>query len=301
MALLFPLLTIAIATLSIYAVRMYTTPGVGAIMAEQARGAEPPAKPFIERWILPLARRLVPTYRFALPFVNRRHIRQRLAAAGDPYGLKVNDVVQLKIASGMIFPLLLALDARLVFKLSTTSVLVMTVAAVLPCFFIPDWWLSSRATDRQTEITLSLPDFMDLMAISIAAGVGFDLALHNIVARMHGALAEELERMIRQLRLGHPRRLTYRKVIWRNDSQALRAFFSALVQADELGTPIADILEWQAETLRHQRIQEARRRGAKASAKISLIMSTVLLFSLVLVLLGAVALNLLYGKVGVFG
>ena len=301
MPLVFPALTITTATLLVVAMRLYTTPSVGALLAEQGRPPTQPNKPFFERYILPLARRLVPTYRFAIPFVDRRRIRQRLAAAGDPYGLTVHDIVQLKIFTAIVLPLVLALDAHLVFKLSTNSVLIMTVAAVLPCFFVPDWWLSSRAEDRQEEITLMLPDFMDLMAISIAAGVGFDLALNNIVARMNGPLAEELERMLRQLRLGNPRRQTYRKLIWRNDSPALRAFFSALVQADELGTPIADILEWQAQTLRHQRIQEARRRGAKASAKISLIMSTILLFSLVLVLLGAVGLNLMYGKVGVFG
>lgn len=301
MVLLFPLLTMGIAALSLIALRLYSAPGVGAILAEQARPADPPRKPFIERYILPLARRIVPAYRFAIPFVDRRRIRQRLAAAGDPYGMTINDVVQLKVFAAMVLPFILGMDAKLVFKLSTNSVLIMMLAAILPCFFVPDWWLSGRAEDRQAEITLTLPDFMDLMAISIAAGVGFDLALNNIVARMKGALAEEMERMIRQLRLGNPRRQTYRKVIWRNDLPALRAFFSALVQADELGTPIADILEWQAQTLRHQRIQEARRRGAKASAKISLIMSTILLFSLVLVLLGAVALNLMYGKVGVFG
>ena len=152
------------------------------------------------------------------------------------------------------------------------------------------------AEKRQEEITTSLPDFMDLLAISITAGVGFDLALNNVVDRMKGALAEELERMLRELRLGNPRRLAYRKMIWRNNSQSLRSFFSAMMQADELGTPVADILEWQAQTMRHRRIQEARRKGAKASTKISLVLATLLLFALTGVIIATIGLNIFYGN-----
>jgi tight adherence protein C len=295
---IFPVLTVLTAVLFLYATRLYTTPGVGAILADQARTADPPPRPFFERIILPVVRRLVPGYHAALPFVDRRKIRQRLAAAGDPYGLTVNDIVQLKVGS-ILLCIPLALYFGLTFSLPLNSIIFMCLAAALPCFFVPDMWLIEVADRRQEQISLSLPDFMDLLAISISAGVGFDLAINNIVARMKGPLAEELERMIRELRLGNPRRHTYRKVVWRNDSPALRSFFGALIQADELGTPIADILEWQAQTLRHQRVQEARRRGAKASTKISLVMSTILLFSLVGVILATIGLNLIYGRVDI--
>ncbi len=293
----FPILTSLTAALFVVAGRLYTVPGVGAVLAQEAQSSAPAKQSFFERGILPLVRRLVPGYQFALPFVDRRKIRQRLAWAGDPYGLTVNDVVQLKVGS-IFLCVPFALYFGLVLRLPLNSMLLIGVAGTLPCFFVPDMWLSSRAEKRQAQITLVLPDFMDLLAISIAAGIGFDLAINNIVTRLHGPLADEMQSMMRELRLGKPRRYTYRKVIWRNDSPALRAFFSALIQADELGTPIADILEWQAQSLRHQRIQEARRRGSKASNKISLIMSTVLLFSLVGVILATMGLNLIYGRAG---
>jgi tight adherence protein C len=298
MSLLYPLLTVATASLFLLAFRLYSTPGVGAVLAEQAREAAPPPKPFFERVILPLTRRLVPGYRIVIPFVDRRKVRQYLAWAGDPYGLKVNDVVQLK-AGSMLLSVPLALYFSFVLSLDLLTTVAIMLAAAVPCFFIPDMWLIQRAEARQEEITRQLPDFMDLLAISIAAGVGFDLAMNNIINRSHGPLAEEMERMLREMRLGNPRRLCYRRVIWRNDSHALRSFFSAMIQADELGTPIADILESQAQTLRHQRIQEARRRGAKASTKISLVMSAILLFSLVGVILATMALNLAYGRIDV--
>jgi tight adherence protein C len=297
-ALLFPVLTLLSAWLFFMAARLYTTPGVGTILAEQARGAEPPKKSFFERVILPLVRRLVPGYRFAMPFTDRRKVRQRLASAGDPYGLTVNDIVQLKVGS-VLLTVPFALYFGLTYHLSTSAIFVLGLAAALPLFFLPDIVLSELAEKRQAAITLALPDFMDLLAISITAGVGFDLAINNVVARMRGPLAEEMERMLRELRLGNPRRYAYRKVIWRNDSPALRGFFSAMIQADELGTPVADILEWQAQTLRHQRIQEARRAGAKASTKISLVLSTILLFSLTGVILATIGLNLFYGNASV--
>jgi tight adherence protein C len=189
-----------------------------------------------------------------------------------------------------------ALYFGLTYNLPNSAIVVLALAAAIPFFFLPDIVLAEVAEKRQEAITLTLPDFMDLLAISIAAGVGFDLAINNVVARMRGPLAEELERMLRELRLGNPRRYAYRKMIWRNDSPALRGFFSAMIQADELGTPVADILEWQAQTLRHQRIQEARRRGAKASTKISLVLSTILLFSLTGIILATIGLNLFYGN-----
>lgn len=289
--LLYPALTLATVALLIMAVRLYSTPGVGAILVEQARPAPPPKKPFFERIVLPLVRKFVPGYRFAIPFVNRRTIRQDLASAGDPYGLTVNDVVQLKVGS-IYLCIPFAIYFGFVLSLPTLTIVLITAAAALPCFFLPDFWIKDKAKERQEEITIALPDFIDLLAISIAAGVGFDLALNNIVVRMRGPLAEELERMVQELRMGKPRRYAYRRMIWRNDSMALRSLFTAMIQADELGTPVSDIMEWQAQTLRHQRIQEGRRKGAKASAKVSLVLSTILLFSLVFVVLATMALNL---------
>jgi tight adherence protein C len=295
--LIFPILTLLTATLFVLAGRYYTAPGVGTILAREAQALQLARRSFFERVVLPLTRRLIPGYRFALPFVDRRKIRQRLAWAGEPYGLSVGDVVQLKVGS-ILLAIPLALYFGLVLRLPLNSILLIAAAAALPCFFVPDMWLVQRAEKRQSQITLELPDFMDLLAISIAAGLGLDLAIGNVVTHFHGPLSDEMGRMMRELRLGKPRRATYRKVIWRNDSPALRAFFSALIQADELGTPIADILEWQAQSLRHRRIQEARRKGAKATTKIALVMSTVLLFSLVGVILATMGLNLIYGRAG---
>lgn len=294
---LYPLLSLLVAVLFLRAVRYSTMPGAGARMAAQAQMPAPPPKPVFERVILPIVRRIVPSYRFAIPFTDRRKLRQRLASAGDPYGMSVNDVVQLKVAC-----LLLCVPAGWYFgtsySLGLVSTAVIVIAAGVPLFFLPDILISETAERRQEQITQDLPDFMDLLGITITAGVGFDLALNHVVGRMDGPLAEELERMQQQLRLGIPRRNAYRKVIWRNESLALRAFFSALVQADELGTPIADILEWQAQTLRQQRIQLARRKGQKASAKISLVLGTILLMSLMFIILAAVVLNIVYSEGG---
>jgi tight adherence protein C len=298
-SLLYPLLMICCAALLLYAVRLYTTPGVGAVLAEQARPQDGPRKPFFERYILPLVRVLVPVYDFAIPFSDRRKIRQRLAAAGDPCGLSVNDVVQLKVAS-----LLLSLPAGWYFSttygLPLSATIVLIIASAAPLFFLPEIIIGEIADKRQGEITTTLPDLMDLLGISITAGVGFDLALQNIVQRFKGPLAEELERMLQEMRLGTPRRNAYRKMIWRNESPALRSFFSALSQADELGTPVADILEWQAQSLRHQRVQIARRKGARASSKVSLVLATVLLMSMVGIIIATLVLNLVYGDNSLF-
>lgn len=291
MFLALPLITAAFAIVSY---RLSTVPGIGAQLAQDAQGAAPPTKGFFERVVLPVVRRVVPTYRFAIPFSDRRKLRQLLASAGDPYGLSVNDVVQLKVAS-VLMSAPVAFYFGMAYGLGLSSTIIVMIASTVPLFFLPDIVLNEMAEKRQEEITMALPDFMDLLSLTINAGVGFDPALNHVVSRMKGPLAEELDRMIRQIRLGTPRRSAYRKVIWRNESQPLRSFFSAMVQADELGTPVADILEWQAHTLRHQRIQDARRKGSKASSKISLVLATILLGSLTFIILATLVLNFVYG------
>ncbi len=297
MSWIFPLLTILTASLVLTAWRFATMPSVGVQLADAARPTAAPKKPIFERIVMPLVRKLLPMYRVAIPFSDRRKLRQRLASAGDPAGLTVNDVVQLKM-----FCLLLAVPIGYYFGstygLGLTSTILIIFSATVPLFFLPDIILGEMAEKRQEQITVALPDFMDLLGITITAGVGFDLAMNHVVGRMRGPLAEELDRMLQQLRLGIPRRNAYRKVIWRNESDALRAYFSALVQADELGTPIAEILEWQAATLRHQRIQLARRKGNKASNKISLVLATILLLSLVFIILATLVLNFMDSEGG---
>ena len=155
-------------------------------------------------------------------------------------------------------------------------------------FYYPRLWLRGKVRRRQHAITVALPDLLDMLAVCVAAGMGFDVALTLLTERGEGPLYEELGRLLRELRIGEPRDQAFRHVVKRNSSEELRSFVDALLQADELGTPIAATLERQAEDMRVSRRHRARAAGAKAATKISLVIVFVVVPSLLCVILAGI-------------
>lgn len=135
-------------------------------------------------------------------------------------------------------------------------------------FCWPLLWLRTKVRRRQQAISVALPDLLDMLAVCVSAGMGFDVALTLLAERGEGPLYEELDRLLRELRIGEPREQAFRHLSERNSSEALRSFVDALLQAEELGSPIAATLERQAEDLRIYRRHRAREQGAKAATKI---------------------------------
>lgn len=162
-------------------------------------------------------------------------------------------------------------------------------------FFGPRLWLQSKVKQRQQAINLALPDLLDMLAISVQAGMGFDQALREVNQRMRGPLHEEINRLLRELKLGEPRPKAFHRLIDRNTSEDLRLFIDALLQAEELGTPVAKTLTHQAEEIRIRRIQRAKELAGRASPQISLVTIFLVAPSALCLLLSALVLTLLQG------
>ena len=136
------------------------------------------------------------------------------------------------------------------------------------CSFIPDLVLASRAARRQEEVAKTLPQAIDLLAITVEAGLGLEQALEVVVENVRGPLADELARLLREIELGVSRRDALVALRQRTDVAELSSFVVALVQADEMGVAIADVLRVQAAQVRLKRRQRAREKGAKTPVKI---------------------------------
>lgn len=153
-------------------------------------------------------------------------------------------------------------------------------------FMAPDIVLGRRAEDRQGDIRRTLPEALDLMAITVQAGVGLEQAVAVVTERLKGPLGEEFNRFLNEVQLGFSRREALQNLRERNDCAELSTFILSMLQADALGIAIGDVLKTQAGEIRAKRRQRARERAAKAPVRLLFPLIFGILPALFVVILG---------------
>ncbi len=187
--------------------------------------------------------------------------------------------------------------ALLIASRAPRAALLVPVAAWLG-WAAPGTYLQSRARRRRERMRDDLPDAMDLLTVCVEAGLGFDQALHRVVARFPGPVAEEFGHVLRDQALGTPRRTAMLGVVERTDLPELRGFVHAILQAEDLGVRIASVLRVQSESLREKRRQRAEEAALKAPVKMAFPMIFLILPSLFLVVLGPAVLDAVHSLIG---
>jgi tight adherence protein C len=213
-----------------------------------------------------LARRLEP---FALSLAGDRwvaHYRRKLQAAGRPDNITVRTFLGRKAAFTAILG-----SAGLLFALQGSPFMGLLVTGT--GFVAQDLWLRGAVRKRQDQLTRDLPDFLDVLSITVDAGLGFVSAFSRVAEAFEGPLGEEIETTLQQMALGMPRRDALDGLRRRNDSEILDGFVTALLQAEELGAPLTETLRSLADDLRETWHQEARRQASKAVPKVSMIVA----------------------------
>ena len=153
-------------------------------------------------------------------------------------------------------------------------------------WFGPDVWLSRAGRLRQEAIERTLPDFLDILAVSVRAGLGYRYALRRVAEALEGPVAEEMLTVLRQIELGQDRRDAFLALRERNQSESLKSFVAAQLQAEELGVPLAEALNDIAGDMRRLAHQNARRQAQRAGPRVSLIVTTLIVpGSMILILL----------------
>jgi len=133
--------------------------------------------------------------------------------------------------------------------------------------YLPGFVLKRAATNRTERIDADLPHFLDQLAIAIDAGMSFDAALAYLIEASDGPLADELNRIMAELRVGQSRRAALRSFADRVGSENVIAFANAVLASEQLGSPLANILRAQAVDFRHRRQMLAEERAQKAPVK----------------------------------
>ena len=158
--------------------------------------------------------------------------------------------------------------------------------------FAPVAWLRRKQDERQASIRRDLPDVLDLLAISVEAGVGFEGAIEVVTRHFDGPLAGEFGRLLQEMELGLPRREALQNLKRRTEVPELSNFVLILVQADALGMPIGRVLRTQATEMRLKRRAWAREKAARLPVKILLPLTVFILPALFVVILGPAAMSI---------
>jgi tight adherence protein C len=174
-----------------------------------------------------------------------------------------------------------------------TQTLAGTAGGLIVGFMAPDFYLGNRASGRGTQILETLPDALDLLTISVEAGLGFDAALVKVTEKLKGALSEEFKRAAGEQRVGKSRQEALRGITDRVDQKELTNFISAIIQADQLGVSMSKVLRIQSEQMRQERRQRAEEKAAKAPILIMLPTIGCIFPSLFIVILAPAALSAL--------
>ncbi len=224
----------------------------------------------VRRLVLRLAAVLGPRVAPSLRARQRQVLDHRLDLAGRPGGLSVQRFIGLKAALTAI-----GAGIMLVLAVGGSSPLLIPVAAALG-WFGPDIWLSREGRLRQERIERDLPDFMDILAVTVRAGLGYRAALARVSESLTGPVGEEMMTSLRQMELGATRRDAFLAMAERNSSESLKSMIGATLQAEELGVPLSEALNEIAEDMRRAAHQDARRRAARAAPRVSLIVTTLI-------------------------
>lgn len=157
----------------------------------------------------------------------------------------------------------------------------------------PTYYLRTKVSNHQNGIKKQLPDAMDLLCVCIEAGLSFDASLIKVAEKLHGPFIDELMIVYREIQMGVTRREALQHMCDSTTLDELKTFASALIQAEQLGIPINNVMHSQAEQLRIERSQQAKERGNKASIKMLIPMLLFIFPVIFIILMGPSVLNIL--------
>ena len=222
---------------------------------------------FVDRVLFPLLARTQSLGRRLTPEDASDRIREKLEHAGNPFGWTVERVMAGKVV-GFASALLVSLVLSLVMGLAFLPTLGFVMIASLVGYMAPNMYLYQQTYDRSEKLQRALPDAIDLLTISVESGLGFDAACAQVARNTEGPLAEEFARMLQEMQIGRGRSEALRSLAERTNLADLRAFVSAMVQADAFGIPVGQVLRIQSSEIRVKRRQWAEEMAQKVPVKI---------------------------------
>ncbi len=241
---------------------------------------------FVDRIVFPAVRKALQLIGRLTPSKNLEAINNQLTAAGRPGNLTPSDFVGIRVLA-VAFCLALGVFAGRTMAASNPRMgLIAPLACVGVGYVLPQQWLQSAAKRRRDAIQCALPDALDMLTICVEAGLAFESALQRVSEQWKGPLSDEFTRVVGEIRLGVSRPQSLRRLAQRCDTPDVSSFVAVLVQADSMGTSIAQVLRSQSDQIRTLRRQRAEEKANKAPIKVLLVMVMFIFPALFVVILG---------------
>jgi len=243
-------------------------------------------QPFSERVLRPLVGFFSRIMSSITPAKSQERLRRNLQMAGNPNGLQAGDFLALRLIAGVALAGLIFLLVFVLAKMDLTTAIIFTAVMGAIGYMFPVYWLGGKIKKRKKLIFRALPDAIDLLTISVEAGLGFDQALQRVTEKWDNDLSKEFKRVLSEQRVGKLRRDALREMAYRCDVQELSIFVASIIQADQLGVSLAKVLRIQADQMRIRRRQMAEEMAHKAPIKMLFPMVFLIFPSIYIVILG---------------
>ncbi len=249
--------------------------------------------PFAERFIKPLASQLSKVVMRLTPAGSMEGTQRKLMYAGLSGQMQVSDYLGIR-GLGTIIGLALAITFAIRTNQGAFGFLLLLLILGGMGYFSPALWIRSQISKRKDQIQRALPDAIDLLTISVEAGLGFDQSLARVCQKSDNALTREFNRVIQEMRVGIARRDALRALVERCGVDDLSTFISAIIQAEQLGASVANVLRIQSAEMRVRRRQHAETLAHQAPIKMLFPMAFLIFPPIFIVVLGPAIPNLLH-------
>ncbi|WP_413302137.1 type II secretion system F family protein [Bacillus sp. 1P10SD] len=240
---------------------------------------------FYKRFIMPLFIEFKKSFKKRMPGEKEAKIDKKVQMAGSPFGMTAVDFRLIQMISIIVLPLIF-FGYGAILDAGKGIVIVFIIFGILVGFFVPHFYLKQKTKVRNHMALREFPDILDLLTVSLEAGLGFDAAITKVVAKKEGPLAMELHRCLEEIRLGKTRREALSGIKERLDVDEIKAFIGSVLQAEKLGIGMVQVLRVIANEVREQRKQRAEEEAMKAPIKMLFPLVLFIFPSLFIVLLG---------------
>ncbi len=252
------------------------------------------SQPFGERVINPLIHGMANFLARFTPQQSTEDVRHKLDLAGNPNDWNMQDFLGVRGLSAIVTGILFTLLAFVIHAEPMVIVLAVAVGGLLG-FFLPIVWLGQKIRSRQNEVQRSLPDALDLLTISVEAGLAFDSAMAKVAEKWENELSRAFARVIAEVRVGKLRREALRDMANRLEVQDVSTFIAAVIQADQLGVSISKVLRIQSEQMRIKRRQRAEELANSAPVKMMIPLAFLIFPSIFIIILGPTVIQFISG------
>ncbi|MBM6619520.1 type II secretion system F family protein [Bacillus suaedaesalsae] len=225
------------------------------------------------------------SFKQKLPGEKEAKIEVKLLQAGNPFGMNPVEFRLLQISLFLLLPILF-IGYGMLLQLHFGGILLLLILSFATASFLPHFYLKQKMKKRYKAAVRELPDVLDLLTVSLEAGLGFDSALSKLVSKKQGVLADEFHRCLEEIRLGKTRREALSGVRDRLEVDEIKILISSIIQAEKLGIGMVQVLRIQSAEVRDQRKQRAEEEAMKAPIKMLFPLVLFIFPSIFIVLLG---------------